>query len=83
MITFIIESVVLCAIFTVMILLRMNKPLINTIYSYPPAIVDRVMELGLIPDTDRKTSSTKKASIPRAFITILIRRISSILCIEC
>lgn len=58
---FLIESVVLCALFTVLILSKMNKPLSSMIYSYPPAIVDRVIELGLIADTDRKTSSTKKA----------------------
>ena len=58
---FIIESIVLCVLFTVLILSKMNKPLEVMIYSYPPAIVDRVIELGLIEDTDRKTSSTQKA----------------------
>ena len=61
MIPFLIESVVLCAIFTALILSRMKQPLSTMIYSYPPAIVDRVIELGLIQDTDRKTSNTKKS----------------------
>lgn len=61
MLTFIIESIVLCIIFTVLILSQMRKPLITMIYSYPPAIVDRVIELGLIQDSDRKNSSTRKA----------------------
>ena len=58
---FITESIVLCVLFTVLVLSKMNKPLEGMIYSYPPAIVDRVIELGLIEDTDRKTSSTQKA----------------------
>lgn len=58
---FLIESILLCVIFTIMILSRMKKPLITIIYSYPPAIVDRVIELGSIQDNDRKSSNTKKA----------------------
>ncbi len=58
---FITESIVLCVLFTVLVLSKMNKPLEGMIYSYPPAIVDRVIEFCLIEDTDRKTSSTQKA----------------------
>ena len=61
MMIFVIESVVLCVLFTALILSKMRKPLVTMIYSYPPAIVDRIMEPGLINDTDRKTSSVKKA----------------------
>lgn len=38
---FITESILLCVLFTVLILSKMNKPLEGMIYSYPPAIVDR------------------------------------------
>lgn len=58
---FLIESIVLCVLFTIMIVSRMRKPLITIIYSYPPAIVDRVIELGLIQDYNRTTSNTIKA----------------------
>ena len=58
---FIIESIVLCVLFTILILSRMKKPLGAIIYSYPPAIVDRVIELGLIEDRDKKTPSRIKA----------------------
>ena len=40
MMIFLIESIVLCVLFTLAILSKMNKPLITMIYSYPPAIVD-------------------------------------------
>lgn len=58
---FIIESVVLCVIFTILILSQMKKPLGTILHSYPPAIVDRVIDLGLVEDKDRKTPSRVKA----------------------
>lgn len=61
MMIFIIESVILCVLFTAAILSRMNKPLSTILYSYPPQIVERVIELGLVEDTDRKTPSRIKA----------------------
>lgn len=59
--TFVIESLVLCVLFTAAILSQMKKPLGTILYSYPPAIVDRVIELGLVEDKDRKTPSRVKA----------------------
>lgn len=61
MLTFAIESVVLCVLFTAAILSQMKKPLGTILYSYPPQIVDRVIELGLVEDKDRKTPSRVKA----------------------
>lgn len=57
---FVIESIVVCVIFTVMILSSMKNPL-NQIYSYPPNIVKRVAELGLIEDTNPQVSNRWKA----------------------
>ena len=61
MLTLVIESVALCVLFTAMILSQMRNPLETYIYSYPPQIVDRVIELGLVVDKDRKTHSRVKA----------------------
>lgn len=61
----------LCVLFTVLILSKMNKPLITMIYSSPPAVVDRAIDLGLIRDNDRKTSSTKKA-LKRKWSAIIV-----------
>ena len=61
MLTFVIESAVLCAFFTAVILSQMRKPLGAILYSYPPQIVDRVIELGLVEDKDRKTPNRVKA----------------------
>lgn len=61
MLIFVMESVILCVLFTLAILAQMRKPLGTILYSYPPRIVDRVIELGLVDDKDRKTSSRVKA----------------------
>lgn len=58
MIVFLIEAIVLCALFTITIMASMKNPL-NQIYSYPPNIVARVAELGLIEEI--KTSSRLEA----------------------
>ncbi len=48
MITFLIEAVILCILFTILILCSMRKPLETQIYSYPPNIINRVADMGLI-----------------------------------
>ena len=53
MMTFIIESVVLCTVFTILILTSMKNPLKMQIYSYPPNIINRVAELGLIEKMEK------------------------------
>ena len=50
---FLIEATVLCVVFTIVILLTMKKTLEFQIYSYPPIIIDRVVELGLIEKTEK------------------------------
>ena len=53
MITFIIEAVALCTIFTILVLGSMKKPLEMQIYSYPPNIINRVAEMGLIEKMEK------------------------------
>ena len=50
MTTFLIEAVVLCALFHLVIWRQAGKEPAKRIYSYPPAIVERYIELGRIPD---------------------------------
>ena len=56
MTTFLIEAVVLCVLFHLVIWLQTRKDPAKIIYSYPPAIVERYIELGKIPD--KKNPST-------------------------
>ena len=48
MTAFVVETTILCVLFTIMVLLSMKKPLQTQIYSYPPNIINRVADLGLI-----------------------------------
>ena len=45
-----IESVILCAIFTLMVFIMSRKP-INTLYNYPPRIQERVKSLDEYKDS--------------------------------
>ena len=40
----VIESIILCALFTLMVFIMSRKP-INTLYNYPPKIQERVKSL--------------------------------------
>ena len=48
--TFLIEAVVLCALFHLEVWLQTKREPARIVYSYPPAIVERYIELGKIPD---------------------------------
>lgn len=54
---FVMEATIMCILFTVAILSRMKNPL-KEIYSYPPNIVKRVIELGLIEDKEKPNFMT-------------------------
>ena len=56
MTTFLIEAVVLCMLFHLVIWLQIRKDPAKKIYDYPPVIVERYIELGKIPD--KKNPST-------------------------
>lgn len=53
MITFFMEAVALCVMFTVLILMSMKKPLESQIYSYPINIINRVAEMSLIEKMEK------------------------------
>lgn len=50
---FLFEAVILCAVFTALIFISMRDPLKVQIYSYPPNIIHRVAEMGLIEKTEK------------------------------
>ena len=56
MTVFVTEAIVLCVLFHLGILLQARKDPAVKIYDYPPAIVERYIELGKIPD--KKNPST-------------------------
>ena len=65
----IIESIIACLIFTLIIFLTMYSNPLNMIHDYPPAIQNRVKELGLITDEQKGYSKT---DIIRKIIAIIV-----------
>ena len=55
----------LCVLFYLGIWLQIKKEPARRIYSYPPAIIERYIELGKIPD--RKNSSTPERDLKACF----------------
>ena len=62
-----IESLILCALFTLPIIIASKNP-ITMIHDYPPAIIEKVRELGLIDET--QTRKSKKSIIKKSFAAI-------------
>ena len=75
--TVLIESVVLCLIFTLMVYAMSRKP-IQTLYNYPPKIQERVKTLeeykGQIPTQKNKIAAKCAASVLFVIIISLILR---------
>ena len=73
-----IESVVLCALFTLMVFIMSRKP-INTLYNYPPKIQERVKSLNeykdKVPKTKNKVAAKLIASVLFLIIIALILRL--------
>ena len=72
-----IESVVLCLLFTLMVYLMSREP-IKTLYNYPPAIQERVRSLEAfkdqIPTQKNKLAAKSIASVLFVIIIALILR---------
>ena len=71
----VIESIVLCVLFTIMVYIMSRKP-IKTLYNYPPKIQERVKSLdeykGKIPTQKNKIFAKSLASILIIIIISLI-----------
>ena len=50
--TFLVESVIACLAFTLMVFLMSRDP-IKVVFNYPPVIIDRCRSLGLVDDSNR------------------------------
>ena len=73
----VIESIILCALFTLMVFIMSRKP-INTLYNYPPKIQERVKSLNeykdKVPKTRNKVAAKLIASVLFLIIIALILR---------
>jgi len=74
---FIIEAIVLCALFTVMVTMMAKEP-IKTLYNYPPKIQERVKSLegykDKIPTQKNKIAAKLTASVLFVVILSLVLR---------
>jgi hypothetical protein len=50
--TFLIESLIACAVFTLFVFLLSRNP-IKQIFNYPPAIIERCEKLGLVDASNK------------------------------
>lgn len=50
--TFLIESLIACAVFTLFVFLMSRDP-VETVFNYPPAIIERCKQLGLVDESNR------------------------------
>ncbi len=70
----VIECIILCILFTVMVYIMSREP-IKTLYNYPPNIQERVKSLeeykDKIPTNENKISAKIGASIIFSFVGIL------------
>jgi len=67
-VTILIESIIACILFTLVIFIMMKNP-INMIHDYPPAIQNKAKELGIITDEQKGYSKT---DIIRKIIAIIV-----------
>ena len=71
----VIESIVLCFLFTIMVYIMSRKP-INTLYNYPPKIQERVKSLDEYKD---KIPTQKNKIFAKSLASILIIAIISVI----
>ncbi len=73
----VVESIILCLLFTLMVFIMSRKP-IRTLYNYPPKIIERVKSLkeykNEIPTNNNKVVAKLSASILFLIIISLILR---------
>jgi hypothetical protein len=50
--TFLLESLAACDLFSLFVFLMSRDP-VKTVFNYPPAIIERCRQLGLVDDSNR------------------------------
>ena len=56
--TFLLESLAACALFSLFVYLMSRDP-VKTVFNYPPAIIERCRQLGLVDDSNRPGGPAK------------------------
>lgn len=54
---FLVESIIACAVFSLFVFLMSRDP-VKTIFNYPPAIIERCKQLGLVDESNRPGGAT-------------------------
>ena len=75
-----IENFIVIVVFTLLVWMMSKNPL-DVIYNYPPAIIHRVQELGLIPEGEKKKTVVKKVFAVIVFgilLGLIVRHINGI-----
>lgn len=67
---FIIESIILCIIFTLIVIPSVRKNPIGAIHDYPPAIAEKAIALGLT--TEKHKRSSKGVIIVKSLVALVI-----------
>ncbi|MCR4768561.1 MAG: hypothetical protein K5875_11455 [Saccharofermentans sp.] len=74
----VIQLILFCALFALMVKLGVGNNALNALYFYPKAVQERVYELGL---TDRKTVARKRKIFMSVFFTVQAAALLSIIVI--
>lgn len=64
-----VESIVLCMLFSISSIMMLKDPMVQ-IHNYPPAIIERAIQLGLTKPVNR--SRSKKTIIKKLFAAVLV-----------
>jgi len=62
----IIESIILCLLFTLMVYIMSREP-IKTLYNYPPKIQERVKTLKEYKDTTQENNNNNMVGFPNKY----------------
>jgi len=76
-VTFLIEIIVLCVVFSILAVAPVIKNPLLKIYDYPPKIIQRTKELGLI--TDQQTFRSKRVIEKKGVVALLIAVVLALL----
>ncbi|MBQ7775885.1 MAG: hypothetical protein IJ379_08180 [Lachnospiraceae bacterium] len=71
-----VESIVLCMLFSIPLLIMSKNPIAG-IHNYPPAIIEKAIELGLTDETHRLRS--KKTIIKKLIAAVLVAIICALI----
>ena len=74
----IVQLILYCALFTLMVKLGVGNSALNGLFFYPKPVQDKVYALGL---TDRETVGRKRKRFMTAFFTVMAAAFVLIICV--